>query len=214
MGVVEKPNAKNITTFAQQKILCEYVLQDLFNLGISKVTMYKGKNLGFSLLELMLAITLGSVLLVDIEQIFVKFNSELIKQQNLMQMMNQVRFIKYVLTNQLHSGAKLICGEKNKFVVMQKIFFHQHWQRIPVAYYLTQKKFYQKPKGGRAKQLANHILKMDIRYGVSDNLGNISRYVSAQALTKKELIKSLFITFTFQFMNSVWPVYIRLKKLS
>lgn len=122
---------------------------------------------GFTLLELMLVIALGSILIIGLMLVFAQVEHEVYRQKKIIDLLNQIQFITDDLTNDLLIANDPACPNvridmNHDFLIYQCVFHNSQWQQLPVKYFLRNKKLYRKFWGERSQELARGIINMQI----------------------------------------------------
>lgn len=136
--------------------------------------MFICKVSGFTLLELMLAISLSAVISYDLIQVAVGLRTEIKRQQQKIHLFETLRFL-----SQVFSGAdseqcdnkqhfRVIGFDKQHITLMQCIHYHQHWQWLPVDYFVARDyrghlALYQQPTDGERQSLSQAVVAMRVQ---------------------------------------------------
>jgi type IV pilus assembly protein PilW len=192
-------------------------------------------QLGFSMLEMFIAIWLGAILTANLITVFIVFYHDISSQTELAEIEERGHFITYFLTKQIHLAGDASCM-KNQLVNQDKaiggdvlqlgecIAYHDRLQFMQTQYYVadTGRKnnkgqpiysLFMKTLGSEREELVEGVKDLQVHYGISlPGQQSINAYVSANQITNWRLVRSVDIALIFAPSNKVWHIYTALRE--
>lgn len=177
---------------------------------------------GFTLIEILLAMSLGSIVVLNLILLFASFNRNLTTQKALTELQSRIRFASYFLSDKIHLAGDASCvagkllsepviqgqeGENDTLKLGECIEYEGRRQWMQTQYFIEdtgRKNSHQEPilslylrvGNSHSEELVEGIKKLKITYGVMNQ--NKIHYLSANQITHWETVRSVIFQLTFQ----------------
>lgn len=184
---------------------------------------------GYTLIEIIVALFLGSLLLAGLMTVYLNTKSNYRTQNRLADLQDRVQFLSNLLQRTIHAAGNVACKNDGELVDQKHAILGdgssmilgecQHYknknQFIQMRYFVadTHRKdfqgrdifaLYRKPVVGEREELVSGVSNMKIQYGIlSQNHRDISRYVSASAVDNWNNVGSVSITVSLSYLETI-----------
>lgn len=184
---------------------------------------------GYTLIEIIVALFLGSLLLAGLMTVYLNTKSSYRTQNGLVDLQDRVRFVSNLLQRTIHAAGNAACkndgelvdqkhailGDDGSMTLGECLYYKNKNQFIQMRYFVgdTHRKdfqgrdilaLYRKPTVGEREELVSGISSMKIQYGMlSQNHRDVSRYVSASAVDNWSDVGSLSITVSLSYLDTI-----------
>ena len=195
---------------------------------------------GFTLVEILVALFLGSLLMSGLMTVYLHVKSSYRIQNALVTVQERERFAAYFFRRAIHHAGDAGCEKDNKLVdqehailgndsamiIGECVHYKNKNQFIQINYFIgdTKRKnsrghrifaLYRRTLHGVREELIAGIYKMKIQYGLmAKNHRDIVRYVAANAVTHWADVKSVAMTLSFSYLDTIklMPLYIDMRE--
>lgn len=122
--------------------------------------MHVYRYCGFTLLEMLLAAALSSVVSYTLIEVAVALRMEIFRQQQRIQQIETLRFVSYTLSQK---NQHLINFSDHSLTIKQFVRYHQQLQWLNMRYFLARNSrgflaLYRQPESGERQQLAENVV--------------------------------------------------------
>lgn len=198
-------------------------------------TIYYGNHHTMNLLEMLISLWLGILLISNLITTFITFNHEITVQNELAEIAERGRFISYFLTKQIRLAGEANCVNDQwlnqdhaiggmELQLGECVRYHDKMQFRQIQYFIADSgrkdamgkpitSLFMKIVGSEREELVENVKSMRVLYGITKpGMNDIVAYVPANEVIDWHLVHSVDITFIFEPLDKIWPVYAALRE--